>query len=39
MIRFIFILTVSSSNEESLIFFFNKLFTQLQNLGTVPAMV
>ncbi|KRF31943.1 DUF6602 domain-containing protein [Paenibacillus sp. Soil787] len=27
-----------SSNEESLIFFFIKLFTQLQNLGTVPAM-
>lgn len=28
----------TSSNEESLIFFFIKLFTQLQNLGTVPAM-
>lgn len=28
----------TSSVEESLIFFFIKLFTQLQNLGTVPAM-
>jgi len=28
----------TSSNEETLIFFFIKLFTQLQNLGTVPAM-
>ncbi|MBD7971239.1 DUF6602 domain-containing protein [Paenibacillus gallinarum] len=27
-----------SSKEESLIFFFIKLFIQLQNLGTVPAM-
>jgi hypothetical protein len=27
-----------SSNEDTLIFFFIKLFTQLQNLGTVPAM-
>jgi len=27
-----------SSGEESLIFFFIKLFTLLQNLGTVPAM-
>ncbi|SFI18701.1 hypothetical protein SAMN05192551_10815 [Tindallia magadiensis] len=27
-----------SSSEEALIFFFIKLFTQLQNLGTVPAM-
>lgn len=26
------------SQEESLIFFFVKLFSQLQNLGTVPAM-
>jgi hypothetical protein len=28
----------TSSDEEALIFFFIKLFTQLQNLGTVPAM-
>lgn len=28
----------TSSAEEALIFFFIKLFTQLQNLGTVPAM-
>lgn len=28
----------TSSKEETLIFFFIKLFTQLQNLGTVPAM-
>lgn len=28
----------TSSGEEALIFFFIKLFTQLQNLGTVPAM-
>lgn len=28
----------TSTPEESLIFFFIKLFTQLQNLGTVPAM-
>lgn len=28
----------TSSSEEALIFFFIKLFIQLQNLGTVPAM-
>jgi hypothetical protein len=28
----------TSTQEEALIFFFIKLFTQLQNLGTVPAM-
>lgn len=28
----------TSSDKETLIFFFIKLFTQLQNLGTVPAM-
>ncbi|SFJ76628.1 hypothetical protein SAMN02799624_05864 [Paenibacillus sp. UNC496MF] len=28
----------TSTPEEALIFFFIKLFTQLQNLGTVPAM-